>query len=248
MGQNFLVDRSVARRIAELTDPDLPRVLEIGPGRGALTEFLLERHDRVLAWELDAVLANELTGRLAGRGLELRHADAVREDLGQLAAEVPWQVASNLPYSVGTVIVRRLMVRVDLFSRLVVMLQQEVVDRLLARPAAKGHGIMALEREAFAEAELAFRVAPGAFRPRPRVTSAVVVVTPRRPTRSVEDIRAALNLASDLLTRPRKTLLNAGRGRLEAGDYERAGIDPGRRPGTLGLEEWLALAAQLRPR
>jgi 16S rRNA (adenine1518-N6/adenine1519-N6)-dimethyltransferase len=241
LGQNYLVDRSVARRIAELTDPNLPRVLEVGPGRGALTGYLMERHQRVVALELDESLIEPLRARFPGGSFEVRHADAVREDLGFLGAEAPWQVAANLPYSVGSAILRRLMERPDLFTRLVVMLQLEVVERLLATPASKGHGLMALERAARAEADLAFKVPPAAFRPRPKVMSAVVVLTPRQPTWPDDVIDGALAVASRALTRPRKTLANALKGVVPPEVLPSSGLDSSRRPGTLELDEWVAL-------
>jgi 16S rRNA (adenine1518-N6/adenine1519-N6)-dimethyltransferase len=241
LGQNFLVDRSVARRIADLTDGDLPRVLEIGPGRGALTGYLMERHSRVLALELDESLIEPLRGRFPGGSFDVRHADAVRMDLDELTDEAPWQVAANLPYSVGSAILRRLMVRHDLFTRLVVMLQLEVVERLMARPAAKGHGLMALEREAWADAVVAFQVPPTAFRPRPKVMSAVAVLTPRPPRWSPAAIRGGLAVASRALTRPRKTLTNALKGVVSPDAVEASGLDGSRRPGTLELGDWVRL-------
>jgi 16S rRNA (adenine1518-N6/adenine1519-N6)-dimethyltransferase len=248
LGQNFLVDASVARRIAEHLRLEPPRVLEIGPGRGALTEPLLERFDRVLALELDGNLVQPLAARFGDRGLEVRHADALAEDLDPiLAAEAPWQVASNLPYSVGTAILRRLMPRHDLFCRLVVMLQREVAHRVVAEPGASGHGLMALERAAWADARLLFDVDRRAFRPPPKVTSSVVMLDLKAPIYDPEVLKRALAVAAHALTKPRKMLGNAlapvvGTHRIEA-----AGLDPSMRPGTVNLESWVELANTLGP-
>jgi 16S rRNA (adenine1518-N6/adenine1519-N6)-dimethyltransferase len=245
LGQNFLIDRSIAERIAaELADQPA-RIVEIGPGHGSLTEPLLERFDRVLALELDGSLLPALEDRFAGRGLDLRHADALNQNLDELfVSEAPWQVASNLPYSVGTAILRRLLPRHDLFTRLVVMLQREVAHRVVAEPGGKGHGFLALERAAWAEARILFDVHPRAFRPRPKVVSTVVVVDLRKPDLDRKTLNRAFELASVALTRPRKMLSNALPAEISTETIKKAGIEPSDRPGTVPLEGWLELAKQ----
>ena len=229
--------------MAALTDASTPRVLEIGPGKGALTQPLLERFDRLLALELDESLVPALREQFGTAGVEFRAADALKEPLDPLLdEEAPWQVAANLPYSVGTAILRRLLPRNDLFTRIVVMLQQEVVDRLVARPAGKGHGIMALERAAFAEAYIAFQVPPNAFKPRPRVMSAVVVFDLHPAPHSPESLSGAFSLACRALTMPRKVLTNALAPDVGSDQLEAADIDPKLRPGTLDLADWVRLA------
>lgn len=244
LGQNFLVDEGVAGRIVDLLTDEPPRVLEIGPGRGALTGPLLERFEEVRAVELDDGLVPEIERRFAGRGLEVVHADALTADLRELLGDRGrWQLASNLPYSVGTAIVRRLMPRHDLLTRMVVMLQLEVARRLVAEPGDGHHGLMALERAAWAEARLAFSVRPRAFRPVPRVTSAVVVLEPRPPAAAAADLERALRLAGRALTRPRKMLPNALGPGVTGADVEAAGLDPSARPGVVDLDGWLRLAS-----
>ncbi len=245
LGQNFLVDRNVAEKIAALLAPAPERVLEIGPGRGALTAPLLARFERVLALEIDPGLPAGLAERFAGSGLEVRLGDALADDLDVLlAGEAPWQVASNLPYSVGTAILRRLLPRHDLVSRLVLMLQKEVAARVLATPGGGDHGLLALERAAYAEAWRAFDVSPHAFRPRPKVTSTVLVLELHPPSHGSHALEAGLRLAARALTRPRKTLMNAVRPMPSAAAIAAAGLDPGRRPGTLALDEWVTLASR----
>ena len=245
LGQNFLVDQDVAERIAALLADNPPRVLEIGPGRGALTEPLLDRFDRVLALELDENLITPLVERFGGRGLEVRMADALSAELDPiLAAEAPWQVASNLPYSVGTAILRRLLPRHDLFTRLVVMLQREVAARVVAEPGGSGHGLLALERAAWADARWLFDVPPRAFRPPPKVVSSVIVLDLKAPEHDPEVLDRALKLAAPALTMPRKMLSNA----IRVTDTERivaAGLDPSARPGTVPLAGWVRLAQEL---
>ena len=244
LGQNFLVDPDVAQRIVELLLDEPPRVLEIGPGRGALTEPLLRRFDRVRALELDEALVSPLEERLGGRGLEIVHADALTVSLDEVVGdEGPWQLASNLPYSVGTAILRRLMPRYDLFTRLVVMLQREVAVRVVAEAGDGNHGLMALERAAWADGWIAFEVHPRAFRPVPKVTSAVVVLELRPPVADPRDIERALKLAGSALTKPRKMLPNALGGQANGDQIEAACLDPKIRPGELTLDDWLRLAA-----
>jgi 16S rRNA (adenine1518-N6/adenine1519-N6)-dimethyltransferase len=244
LGQHFLADRQIAERIVGLLADEPSRVVEIGPGRGALTEPLVERFERVLALEVDAELAAGLRERLADTPLEVVDADALREPLDpHLGGEAPWQVAGNLPYSVGSAIVRRLLPRHDLLSRIVVMLQQEVAERLVAVPGQRNHGLMALERAAHAEARIAFTVGRRAFRPQPRVMSSVLVFDLHPPAFDNDVLARAFTLASRALTRPRKKLRNA----LDMADAElsAAGVDPDARPGTLALEEWVGLAEAL---
>jgi 16S rRNA (adenine1518-N6/adenine1519-N6)-dimethyltransferase len=244
MGQNFLVDEDVAQRIVDLLQATPPRVIEIGPGRGALTEHLLDRFELVRAIELDEPLVAPLEEHFGGRGLEVVHADALTAPLDEVVGEGPWQLASNLPYSVGTAILRRLMPRHDLFSRLVVMLQREVAVRVVAEPGDGNHGLMALERSAFADGWIAFDVRSKAFRPIPKVTSAVVVLDLQPPVADPADIGRALKIAGRALTLPRKKLTNALSGdAIDRDTIEAAGLDPNARPGTIPLDGWLRLAA-----
>ncbi len=244
LGQNFLVDPAVAHRIVDLLADAPPRVVEIGPGRGALTAPLLERFDRVRALELDEALVAPLVERFGGSGLEVVHADGLSIPVDEVAgAEGPWQLASNLPYSVGTAILRRFMPCHESFTRLVVMLQREVAVRVVAEPGDGNHGLMALERSAWAEAYIAFDVHPRAFRPIPKVTSAVVVLDLRPPAADPNDIARALKIAGQALTLPRKKLSNALGGRIDRDAIESAGLDPDARPGTISLDGWLRLAA-----
>ena len=238
-----MVDPAIASRIAAKLSTEPPRVLEIGPGRGALTEPLLDRFGRVLALELDKNLAPPLAARFGDRGLDIREADALTEDLDELLGpEAPWQVASNLPYSVGTAILRRLLPRHDLMTRLVVMLQREVAHRVVAEPGGKGHGLIALERAAWADASILFDVDPGSFRPRPKVVSTVLVLDLKKRDHDQQLLNRAFELASKALTLPRKMLSNALPAEIASSTLEEAGLEPSARPGTVPLDGWLRLA------
>lgn len=246
LGQNFLVDRDVAERIVGALEEEPSQVLEIGPGRGALTGPLLDRFGRVLALELDESMVPQLEQRFGGSGLVVRNADALQEDFDTLvSADRPWQVAANLPYSVGTAILRRLLPRHDLFTRLVVMLQREVAHRVVAVPGGRGHGLLALERAAWAEARILFDVPPRAFRPVPKVVSSVLAIDLRASGFEPRALEEGLALAARALTKPRKMLSNAVGGELDPAKIETAGLDPAQRPGTVPLEGWIRLSMQV---
>ena len=250
LGQHFLHDDRTARAIVAALDAEPDRVVEIGPGRGALTRILIERFGQVAAVELDPDLAAMLPNRL-GRpaGLEVLRLDAVTADLDAIARGGRWQVAANLPYSVGTAIVRRLLARPDLFSTLVVMVQLEVAQRLVAPPGASARGLLSVEAEARAAAELLFTVAPRCFEPPPRVTSAVVRMALRPPPAPGGGLERALAIAARAFTHRRKTLANALAGSappVEIAAASKAGaIAATARPQDLALRDWLALAGAL---
>jgi 16S rRNA (adenine1518-N6/adenine1519-N6)-dimethyltransferase len=250
MGQHFLTDRRVARAIADALAAAPPRVIEIGPGRGALTRPLLARFPSVRALELDDALARALPRALGSpEGLEVIAGDAVTADLDELAAGGPWSLAGNLPYSVGTPIVRRVIRRGDLFADVVVMVQLEVAERLTAGPGGRGRGLLSVEVEAYAAAELLLGVPARCFAPPPRVASAVVRLRPRPLAALPRGLDAALSLAGAAFTHRRKTLPNALAGVAPAAALAAAlavaGIEPRRRAEELALAEWLALAAAL---
>ena len=241
-GQHFLTDKGVANAVVAQLADEPARVVEVGPGRGALTAVLAARFPRVLALEVDQELAASLEGRWQA-GVQVVHGDALVDPLEPwLAAEAPWQLASNLPYSVGTAIVRRLLPRHDLVTRMVVMLQQEVAARLVALPGQREHGLLALERAAYGEARLVRTVPPTAFRPRPKVQSAVVLLDLHPPRHPPVLLRQALALSASALTHQRKMLHNALGGRVSVAALEASGLDPDTRPGTVDLDGWVRLA------
>lgn len=243
LGQHFLTDRRVVRRIVTSLRDEPSRIVEIGPGRGALTDELVERFRRVLVLEADEGLAGRLSNRLSGAAVEVRLEDGLSFDIGEvLGQEAPWQLVSNLPYSVGTAILRRLLPRNDVLTRMVVMLQREVARRIVAEPGEREHGLMALERAAYAEASIAFHVPPTAFRPRPRVMSSVVVLDLKPPAADPDLLGPALKLAGHALNQRRKMVANALRPLVEREQVEAAGLDPQTRPGNLSLDDWLKLA------
>lgn len=247
LGQHFLVDRGIVRRIVDAAGV-VPgeTVLEIGPGRGILTEGLLAAGARVVAVEMDRGLHAALAERLGGEErLTLHHADALRFDLRVVPA--PYKVVANLPYQVTTPLLFRLLEAHAAPSMAVLMVQREVADRLVAEPGTKEYGVLTVAVRAWAECAMCFPVPPGAFRPPPKVRSMVVRITPRaRPLLPEAEMAGFMAVVRAALGRRRKTLKNAlaalGRPAPRvAAALAAAGIDPGVRGETLDLDAFLRL-------
>ena len=202
LGQHFLRNGAIGERIAAAACPQAEAiVVEIGPGRGALTEKLLGRARRVVAIELDADLAAHLARRFAGEPrLEIVQGDALSTDLAQWG-RVP--IAGNLPYYAATPIIEKV-VRLKA-PRAVFLIQKEVAERLAAQPGDRAYGYLTVATALFASVRVLFEVKPGAFQPAPKVDSAVVLLDPR-PT--VPNADGILELVSRAFRHKRKTLRN----------------------------------------
>jgi 16S rRNA (adenine1518-N6/adenine1519-N6)-dimethyltransferase len=245
LGQSFLADPRLAERIVAAAGASGRRVLEIGPGLGALTGLLAARASSLVAIEIDRAMAARLRERFAG-GTSVRvvEGDALAVDLDEcLGPGEPAIVVANLPYSAATAILFRLFAERRRFSRLVVMLQREVAARLVARPGGRDYGVLSISAQLVSEPRILFPVSPAAFVPRPRVESAVVsleiLAATRVPLADEERFRAIVRAA---FGQRRKTLRRALAGVVSAAAFERAGIDAGRRGETLAIEEFARLA------
>lgn len=252
LGQHFLVDPQVLERIvvaAGLT-PELP-VLEIGPGTGALTAALLAAGARVVAVELDDDLCAALRRRFAATPeLTLICSNILDHDPGDLLAEAgfdpPYVVVANIPYFITAPILRHLLEAAQPPRQLILMVQREVAESLAARPGQMS--LLAVSVQFYATVKVLFTVSPHAFRPPPKVDSAVVrIEISPRPRVAVEDRAAFFDVVRAGFRSPRKQLHNTlGQGLWlppEAATplLEAAGIDPQRRAQTLSLDEWVAL-------
>lgn len=181
LGQNFLTDPNMARWIVSQLEisPD-DTVVEVGPGTGSLTEHVLGKAKRVVLLEFDARLAAELRERFLDRDdVEVHHADGAKFDRRTLFKHRPVKFLGNLPYSSGGAIMKNMLCRPHPFSRAVIMLQKEVIDRLSAQPGVKDYGILSLRMQVDWEITPLRVVPPEAFYPRPSIDSAVAVLTPR---------------------------------------------------------------------
>ena len=247
-GQHFLHDRSVLERLVSEIDPKPDQALvEIGPGRGALTERLMRRPRTLDAVEIDRDLAALLRERFAGiPGFELHVADALQFDFAALARTrgARLRVIGNLPYNISTPLLFHVAAAHEHIDDLHVMLQKEVIDRIVAAPGSGEYGRLTVMLAPWIEARHLFDVGPGAFTPPPRVWSAVARLTVRRePAFTVPPTFA--RTVSAAFSQRRKTLRNALRSLMDAESIVAAGIDPGARPETLAPAQFAALAARV---
>lgn len=249
-GQNFLHDPAILQRIVRAIDPrPQDRMLEIGPGRGALTEPLLERLERLEAVEIDRDLAAALRERFPPERLILHTGDALELDLADLG-ETPhdgWRVVGNLPYNISTPLLFHLLGQSERIRDMHFLLQREVVERITAGPGSKRYGRLSVMVAARARATELLGVPPGAFRPPPKVHSAVVRIVPdTEPQVPADRLPAFAALVNRAFSSRRKTLRRGLAGLLEVTDIEAAGLDPGQRPETVDVAGFDALARRTR--
>lgn len=247
-GQNFLHDQNVIDRIVRAIRPQASEsLLEIGPGQGALTTSLLESGCELHALELDRDLVAILTQKFGAHPrFHLQQGDALKLDLGAIPSKTKLRVVGNLPYNISTPLIFHLLQYSDRIIDMHFMLQKEVVERLAAAPNNKEYGRLGIMTQYFCRIEPLIDVPPGAFSPQPKVQSAVVRLTPYatlpHPAKSVENLQHVVRAA---FNQRRKTLRNALQNLLSSDDIIACNVDPGTRPETLGLSDYVALADRL---
>jgi 16S rRNA (adenine1518-N6/adenine1519-N6)-dimethyltransferase len=253
LGQNFVVDANTVRRIvrvADLTPDDV--VVEVGPGLGSLTLALLEAVDRVVAVEIDPVLAAELPATVAARGragasFEVVLADAVQ--VGELPGPAPTALVANLPYNVAVPVLLTMLARFPSLRQGLVMVQSEVADRLVAPPGSRTYGVPSVKTAWYASARRAGSVPPPVFWPVPRVDSGLVSFT-RRPapetTATREEVFAVVDAAFAQRRKTLRAALAGWAGSPAAAEeaLRAAGVDPSARGEQLGVEDFARIAAQ----
>jgi len=246
-GQHFLHDPGVIRRIVAAIDPQpADRLIEIGPGLGALTLPLLERAGRVEAIEIDRDVIPLLQQRCQGAGnLTVHLADALAVDMVALArGGPPLRLVGNLPYNISTPLLFHVLDAAQAIRDMHFMLQKEVVDRIVAAPGTPNYGRLTVMLAARCRAERLFRVGSGAFKPPPRVDSAVVRLIPLpEPPFPLPDPRRFAAVVAAAFSMRRKTLRNGLRELVDERAFAACGIDPSRRPETLSAAQFGALAA-----
>ncbi len=245
-GQNFLQDASVIRHILECVAPQPgEHLVEIGPGQGAITRYLLEAAGALDAVELDRDLIEPLTRLCAGRGeLHLHNADILKFDLCALARDgQPLRVVGNLPYNISTPILFHLLEQAACIRDMHFMLQKEVVERMAASPGGKEYGRLSVMLQARCEVTPLFEIPPTAFRPAPKVDSAFVRLVPlERPPARIDDFAVFSQVVAQAFAQRRKTLRNSLSKLLTAEDIVALGIDPGLRAERLDVEMFARLA------
>ena len=249
-GQHFLHDPAVIERIAAAIAPrDGEALVEIGPGRGALTGRLLQSDCGSLdAIEIDRDLAALLRDEWGGEPrFSLHNADALRFDFPALARQrgQPLRVIGNLPYNISTPLLFHLLESVGDIRDLHVMLQREVIARMAARPGDSAYGRLTVMLAPWVEVERLFDVGPGAFQPPPKIWSAVARLTVRAsPAFAVSE--AFSRTVAAAFAHRRKTLRNALRGLTTAGQIESCGVDPSARPETVSPALFNAIAGTVK--
>jgi len=254
-GQNFLTDRGYASRIADLLSigpSDI--VVEIGPGRGAITRLLSGKECKVYALEIDrdlhAILSEEFKDAdnviiVEGDALKFDFAGLAKEGMGKL------KIVANLPYNVATPILFRLLDARAEIDMMALMFQKEVADRIIAKPGSRTYGALSIFPQLYCDIRREMVLPPGAFSPRPKIQSAVLSFHMMgRPRFDVKDAGLLKKIVSGAFSQRRKKLSNSLKGVMPdpfmANDVlNRAGIDPSRRAETVSVEEFCRLSDAL---
>lgn len=249
-GQNFLHDPGVIGRIVASIHPvQAERLVEIGPGQGAITEELLPLVGTLHAVELDRDLIAPLTDRCAALGELIIHcADALKFDFTTLAAEGQLRVVGNLPYNISTPLLFHLLEQKERIKDMHFMLQKEVVDRMAADPGSKTYGRLSVMLQAWCEVTHLFDIGPGAFYPPPKVHSAFVRLVPYgtdSPLDPIRDVSQFSTLVTAAFAHRRKTLRNNLKQILSPSQITSCNIDPGDRAENLSVADFIRLADSL---
>ena len=264
LGQNFLTDHSAAKRIVDaLGDISNRTVIEIGPGRGMLTDFLVRRARKVIGIELDHILAAQMRMRYATlQNVEILESDFVTVEWQSMVGRRPGplhdlrptkpdtvDLVGNLPYYLTSDIVLRILQEHESIGRAVVMVQREVADRIAAEPGSRDYGLLSATTQLFARVEKLFTLPPGAFNPPPEVHSSVVRLTmaPRAEELKV-DPEAFVEMLKLAFAQKRKTLVNnlkGSYGNRAAAALKAAGVRPDARAEALPLEKMAAIFRSL---
>ena len=256
LGQHFVVDPNTVRRIAALSEVGAgDHVLEIGAGLGSLTLALTDTGAHVRAVEVDSTLVAALrdvfsaTRAHADASVEIVHDDARDMDLSVvLSGADSWKLVANLPYNIATPLVLDLLVKATAIETMVVMMQREPAERLVAPAGSSSRGVPSVLVERHAVARVAAIVGPSVFMPRPKVESALLRIDRRGPTESLPLTTTQEKRFERLLRKAfgnrRKMLRRSLAADVAAEDFEHAGVDPTQRPQSLTLQQWMALACE----
>lgn len=250
-GQNFLHDPHVIDHIINsIAATDKQHLIEIGPGKGALTEHLISAAGKLDVIELDRDLIPVLQSRFSAYPhFTIHSSDALKFDYASLKEEHKLRLVGNLPYNISTPLIFHLLANIDIIEDMHFMLQKEVVERMTANPGTKTYGRLSILVQYLCHAELLFIVPPGAFNPAPKVDSAIVQLTPKGS--SIETLKLKNAQLADLafiaktaFSQRRKTLRNNLKKILTSEQITQCDIDPARRAETLSISEFVALTNQ----
>lgn len=245
LGQHFLHERAYIDRIVQAVDPQPgDRLVEIGPGQGAITLPLLRRHGALTVIEFDRDLLRPLAAMAEGLGeLSIVHCDVLEVDFTALAGGAPIRLVGNLPYNISSPILFHVLEHAAVIRDMVFMLQKEVVDRMAAAPGSKVYGRLSVMLQTYCRVAPLFTVPPGAFRPPPKVDSAVVRLVPRPAAEiGIHDPARFAGLVRAAFGQRRKTLRNALAGVCDAAHFAAAGLDPQARAEQVDVAGFIRLA------
>ena len=247
LGQHFLHDPAIIDRIVSAINPRPDdHIVEIGPGRGALTLPLAASGARLDLIELDRTLAESLAAHPDLAGVRVHRANALEIDYARFASDGPFRLVGNLPYNISSPLLFRFLEAAKHIRDMTLMLQREVVERMVASPGTRDYGRLTVMLAARCRVEKLFIVRAGAFSPPPKVESAIVRVVPHAaPPFDPGDWGLFEKLVRAGFGARRKTLRNALRALADADRIEAAGLDPRARPDTLSPEDYARLAGDL---
>jgi 16S rRNA (adenine1518-N6/adenine1519-N6)-dimethyltransferase len=247
-GQNFLHDPlAIGRILSAIAAQPGERLVEIGPGQGAITRGLLSACGALDAIELDRDLLEPLRQSCAGLGeLRLHSADALKFDFRQLAGADRLRVVGNLPYNISTPLLFHLLSQSDAIADMHFLLQKEVVERMSAAPGSKTYGRLSVMLQVRCRVQSLFVIRPGAFTPPPKVDSAFVRLSPHpQSPYEIRDEQGFAKLVTQAFSQRRKTLRNTLKSLLSVEDIQACAIDPSIRPERLTVEDFVRLANRL---
>ena len=251
LGQNFVVEPNTIRQIIKIADLDPEDfVLEVGSGLGSLTLALLESCEHVTAVEVDDVLVNilkETMGNQTENKLRIIHADVMELDLQQVLEErnSKWNLVANLPYNIAVPMICDFLEKTSLISKMTVMVQREVAERMVAKVGEKAYGLPSVKIEYFAEAKIIAGVPPTVFMPKPRVESSIVQIVRHENPIISENYEVLFDLIKSAFRYRRKMLRSSLKGILSTDDFDVTGIDSTNRAENLTLKEWEMLTKQI---
>ena len=245
LGQNFLIDTNISRKITKLVQGQLADpIIEIGPGTGSLTNELLKDNYRIKAVEVDKQLTHLLRERFGDvPNIEIINEDAMSFDYSQLTG--PWWImVGNLPYNIGTRLLIKLITEVPQIHRYVIMLQDEVAERIVAKPNTKHYGSISVLFSLFTDSKLQFNVSKNCFEPKPKILSTVLTI--QRETLVDEEIRfKAFEISKIAFQQKRKKIKKALRDFIDEEKAEKLLLDLNSRPQELTPNDYLSIAESI---
>ena len=243
-GQNFLHDQMVIVDIIDAIGAEKDQhLVEIGPGRAALTKYLIEQCQRLDVIELDRDLVPLLQQQFKQSHFHLHAADALTFDYQTLYQDQPMRLVGNLPYNITTPLLFYLVSQAELIEDMCFMLQLEVVRRICAQPGTKNYGRLSIMMQYYCEVSELFVVPPTAFTPQPKVDSAIIYLRPITANHRAEvDITKLDKVVTAAFTKRRKTIANTLKNIISPSQIEECGIELSQRPETITLQQYIHLA------